>query len=113
MKAANASSKINETSEMDFSENICELTSARQVKKSDDATEIQDVGTLVNRLSETPRQEIECLVRKLMELHRKLQSDGIRIHFDIENYADLNQRVMQLTTIVADNVGKLPAPRVD
>ena len=55
MKAANASSKINETSEMDFSENICELTSARQVKKSDDATEIQDVGTLLNRLSETPR----------------------------------------------------------
>ena len=48
-----------------------------------------------------------------MELHRKLQSDGIRIQFDIENYADLNQRVMQLTTIVADNVGKLPAPRVD
>ena len=64
MKAANASSKINETSEMDFSEKICELTSARQVKKSDDDTEIQDVGTLLNRLSETPRQEIECLRRK-------------------------------------------------
>ena len=48
-----------------------------------------------------------------MELHKKLQSDGIRIQFDIENYADLNQRVMQLTTIVAGSVGKLPAPRVD
>lgn len=112
MKAADGFSEMNETLEMDLSENICELTSTRQVKNSDDDTEVQDVGTLLNRLSETPRQEIECLVGKLMELHKKLQSDGIRIQFDIENYADLNQRVMQLTTIVADSVGKLPAPRV-
>jgi hypothetical protein len=113
MKAADGSPKINETSEIDFSENTCELTATRQVKNSDGDTKVDDVGTLVHRLSETPGHEIECLVGKLMEFHKKLQSDGIRIQFDIENYADLNQRVMQLTTIVADSVGKLPAPRVD
>jgi hypothetical protein len=113
MKAADGFSQMNKTSEMDFSENNRELTSTRQIKNSHDDTEVHDVGTLLHRISETPRQEIECLVGKLMELHKKLQSDGIRIHFDIENYADLNQRVMQLTTIVADSVGKLPAPCVD
>jgi hypothetical protein len=67
----------------------------------------------VHRLSEAPRREIECLVAKLTTLHKKLQIDGDRIQLDIEEYADLNQRVMQLTTIVADSVGKLPAPRVN
>jgi len=48
-----------------------------------------------------------------MTLHKKLQIDGDRIQLDIEEYADLNHRVMQLTTIVADSVGKFPAPRVN
>jgi len=103
MKGANGSSEIKGSSEMDFSENSRELTSAWDT----------DAGTLVHRLSEAPRREIECLVGKLMTLHKKLQIDGDRIQLDIEEYADLNQRVMQLTTIVADSVGKLPAPRVN
>ena len=103
MKGANGSSEIKGPSEKDFSENIRELTSARDA----------GAGTLVDRLSEAPRREIECLVDKLMTLHKKLQIDGDRIQLDIEEYADLSQRVMQLTTIVADSVGKLPAPRVN
>jgi hypothetical protein len=51
--------------------------------------------------------------RQLMTFHKKLENDGVRIQVDIEEYAKLNQRVMQLTTIVVDSVGKLPAPRVD
>lgn len=47
---------------------------------------------------------------KLMTLLKKLETDGVRIQLDIEEYAELNQRVMQLTTIVADSVGKLPDP---
>ena len=45
-----------------------------------------------------------------MTLLKKLETDGVRIQLDIEEYAELNQRVMQLTTIVADSVGKLPDP---
>ena len=45
MKATNAYSKINESSEMDFSETICDLTSARdavrQIKNSDGGMEAQ------------------------------------------------------------------------
>jgi hypothetical protein len=109
MKAGNGSSKINETSEIDFSENIRGLTSARNAGE----VEVQGAGTLVRQLSEAPRREIEDLVGKLMALLKKLEADGIRIQLDIEEYAELNQRVTQLTTIVADSVGKLPAPHVD
>jgi len=113
MKAANGSPNINESPEMDFSETICDLTSARnavrQIKNSDGDMEAQG-GTLVRQLSEASRREIEDLVGKLMKLHKKLQMDGDRIQLDIEEYTDLNKRVTQLTTIVADSVGKLPDP---
>jgi hypothetical protein len=109
MKAGNGSSKINESSEIDFSENIRGLTSTRNAGE----VEVQGAGTLVRQLSEAPRREIEDLVGKLMALLKKLEADDIRIQLDIEEYAELNQRVTQLTTIVADSVGKLPAPHVD
>jgi hypothetical protein len=65
-------------------------------------------GALVRQLPGTPRREIEDLVGKLMKLHKKLQADGDRIQLDIEEYTNPNERVRQLTTIVADGVGKLP-----
>jgi len=96
---------------MNFGENIGELTSARdadcQVKKSDGDIEQHDAGTLVRQLSEAPRREIEDLVGKLMTLHKKLEMDGDRIQSDILEYTDLNQRVRQLTTIIADIAGEL------
>ena len=45
MKAANESYKINETSEIDFSENICELTS---LGKSKNRMAIRKFGMLVH-----------------------------------------------------------------
>jgi hypothetical protein len=115
MKAANGSP--NESSETNFSETIHDLTSARsavrQTKNSDGDIDAQGAGTLVRRLSEAPKRKIEDLVEKLMTLLKKLETDGVRIQLDIEEYTELNQRVMQLTTIVTDSVGKLPAPHVD
>ena len=113
----NGSFEINNSSEMGFSENIRELISAKvtvsKVKNSDGNMEARGAGRLVHQLSEASRREIEDLVGKLMTLHKKLQIDGDRIQLDIEEYADLSERVMQLTDIVADSVGKLPAPRVN
>jgi hypothetical protein len=117
MKSANGSSQIEKSTEIDFSENIQKLTSARdgfhQVGDGNGEMAADSAGTLVHRLSEAPRREIESLVGRLMTLHRKLQADGDRIQLDIEGYAELNRCVMQLTTIVADSVGKLPAPGIN
>jgi hypothetical protein len=104
-------------SEMDFSEAICDLTSARnngrQVKISEGDIKAHGADRLVSRLSEAPRREIEDLIGKLMTLLEKLDTDGVRIQLDIENYAALNQRVTQLTTIVSDSVKEIPAPSVN
>jgi len=104
MTSANGSSEVNKSSNMDFSEDIRELTSG-------DA--LREVENSVHRLSEASRREIECLVGELMTLHKKLLTDGDRIQLDIEQYAELNQHVMQLTTIIMDNVGKLPRPSIN
>jgi ABC-type uncharacterized transport system ATPase subunit len=105
MKSANGSSELNKSSNMDFSEDIRELTSTRDA--------FRQVENSVHRLSEASRREIECLVGELMTLHKKLLTDGDRIQLDIEQYAELNQHVMQLTTIIVDSVGKLPRPSIN
>jgi hypothetical protein len=100
MKSAkpDGSTEINRSSEMDLGGNIRELTRA-----SDDG-----LGTLLRRVSETSRREIENLVGELQTLDKKLLTDGNRIQRDIEEYAELSQQVMQLTAIIADSVRKLP-----
>ena len=113
MKGGNGSSEIKKSSEMDFGEIISARDAVRQVKSSDGVMEAQSGATLVRQLSEASRREIEGLVGILMTYHKKLQTDGDRIQLEIEDYADLNQHVRQLTTIVSDSVGKLPAPRVN
>jgi hypothetical protein len=105
MKGNNGSSEIKKSSEIGAARGA-----VRQVDNSNGAIEVQGTDTLVRQLSEAPRREIEDLVKKLMTLHKKLQTDGDRIQLDIMEYTDLNQHVRRLTTIVSDSIGKLPAP---
>ena len=68
--------------------------------------------SLGNRLRQMyqrlPIGEIDNLIGELQTLRKKLQTDGERIEQDIGKYAELNQQVMQLTSIIADTVKKLP-----
>ena len=68
-----------------------------------------NLGTLVRRVSESSSQQIENLVGELQSLRKKLHSDGNRIQSEIGEYAVLNQQVMQLTAIISESMGKLPA----
>ncbi|MGA8698909.1 MAG: hypothetical protein WB689_34770 [Xanthobacteraceae bacterium] len=72
MKSANGSSDISKSSEMDRREYIGELTSAketfRQVENGDGEMEAHSIGTLVHRLSEVSRREIECINHSLARL---------------------------------------------
>jgi molecular chaperone GrpE (heat shock protein) len=110
MKADNVSPKINESPVVDYSETIFDLTSARKVVHGE--VESAGAGILVRRLSDGPRREIEGLIEKLETFLEKLETEGVRIQADIEEYAERNQRAIQLTTIVADSVKKLPEPCV-
>jgi cell fate (sporulation/competence/biofilm development) regulator YlbF (YheA/YmcA/DUF963 family) len=70
------------------------------------------LGTLVRGVAEASRREIGNLVGELQKLDKKLQTDGDRIEHYITEYAELNQQVMQLTTIISDSVKKLPEAAV-
>ena len=109
MKGGNGSAETNKSSEMNFGE----IISTRDAVHTNGDFEAQSAGPLVRQLSEASRREIEDLVGKLMAYHKKLQTDGDRIQLDIEDYADLSHHVRQLTTIVCDSVGKIPAPRLN
>ena len=103
------------SSEMNVEGNIRELAHAshafRQAEK-DDQTSANSLDTLLGRVSEASTREIENLIDELQTLRNKLQADGSRIRRDIMEYAGLSQQVMQVTTIISDNVKKLPAPSI-
>jgi hypothetical protein len=68
-----------------------------------------NLGTLLRQVTEVSTREIENLINELHGLRKKLETDGDRIHSDLAGYAELSQGVMQLTTIISDNVKKLPS----
>ena len=88
-----------------------EALSAREAENSNEEMSATDLNKSVRRLSETSTREIENLVGELQTLRRKLQTDGNRIQRDIEQYAELSQQVMRITTVISDSVKKLPEAR--
>ena len=117
MKVAkpNGSAEINRPSDVGVRGNSHELTLGdglhRQVENSNGEMSASGLGTLVRRVSEASRREIGNLVGELQMLDKKLQTDGDRVEHYITEYAELNQQVMQLTTIISDSVKKLPEVR--
>jgi hypothetical protein len=51
---------------------------------------------------------VEYLVGEIQTLDKKLRTDVSRIQHDIAEYVELSQGIMQLTTIIADSVRRLP-----
>jgi len=117
MKSAkpNASAEINRSVEMEIRENIHELTPAsdglRQAEIIGDEIPANSIGPFLRRVTEASRREIKHLIDELQTLDKKLEADGDRIQRDTAEYVDLSQGVMQLTSIIAETVRKLPGAR--
>jgi len=114
MKSAkpNGSAEISQSLEMEIRENIHELSRAsdvvRQAEIEGDEIAANSLSPFLQRVAEASRREIEYLIRDLQALDKKLQADVSRIQHDMEEYVELSQGVMQLTSIIADSVRKLP-----
>jgi hypothetical protein len=78
--------------------------------RADDEMPSKNLSMLLRRVTELSTREIENLVDELHRLRKKLEADGDRIQGDIARHSALSQGVMQLTTVIADNVKKLPQP---
>jgi hypothetical protein len=70
----------------------------------------KDLGTLLGRVTERSTREVETLIDQLQGLRNKLEADRDRIQTEIARHSELSQGVMQLTSIISDNVKKLPNP---
>jgi hypothetical protein len=77
---------------------------------ADDEMSGENLGTLLGRVTERSTREVESLIDELQGLRKKLEADGVRIRSEIERHSELSQAVMQLTSIISDNVKKLPNP---
>src|SRR5215472_10693291 len=70
--------------------------------------EADNLGTLFRRMTELSMSEVESLIDELQGLRKKLETDGDLIERAIARHSQHSHGVMQLTTIIADNVKRLP-----
>jgi hypothetical protein len=109
---SNGSTEVDQSLEKDIGASIHALTRSsgayRRPENGNGEMSGDNLATLLRRVSEASTREVEGLIDELHGLRKKLESDGERIQSDIAKYAELSQGVMQLTTIISDNVKKLP-----
>jgi len=114
---SNGSSKVDQSLEKDVGGNIRALTRAsggvHHPEAGNGEISGENLGTLLRQVSEASTREIQSLIDELHGLRQKLESRGEHIQSDITSYAELSQGVMQLTTIISENVKKLPTSAPD
>jgi hypothetical protein len=114
MSKAAGVAEIDDFLEAEIGRNIHELKrDDRALPQQDNATGeklADDLGILFRRMTERATLEIEDLIDELHSLRTKLESDGDLIERAIERHSQFSQGTMQLTTMIADNVKRLPQP---
>ena len=111
MNKAIVATEIDESLEAGIGEALQALKpSGVHLANADDEMSGENLGTLLGRVTERSTREVETLIDELQGLRKKLEADRVRIQSEIERHAELSQAVMQLTSIISDNVKKLPDP---
>jgi len=67
-----------------------------------------DLGILFRRVTALSTREVDNLIDELQVLRKKLEADGDLIERAIARHSEHSQGVMQLTSLISDNVKKLP-----
>jgi hypothetical protein len=110
---SNGLTEIERSLEKEIGGNIRALTPTSEAfhlpENGNDEMSGDNLDTLVRQISDASTRGIESLIDELHELHKKLESQGERIQSEIISYTELSQGVMRLTTIISDNVKRLPA----
>ena len=110
---SNGSADSVEILEQEIGSNIHELTrkreAFRQLENGDgEMSATTDLGMLLRRVSEGSTREVDNLIDELQRLRKKLLTDRDRIQNEITRHPEMSQGVIQLTSIISDNVKKLP-----
>jgi hypothetical protein len=103
----------NKSLEIDIERNVHELERAGAATFSQadngNAKAANDLANLLGRVSEVSTREIENLIGELRGLREKLKTDCDRISGEVTEYAELSQRVTQLTANISDCANILPS----
>ena len=114
MSKAAGLAEIGQSLEMEIGRNLHELRSsgptAPRQKNATAKNSGDDLGILFQQTTERSTREIERLIDELHSLRKKLENDGDLIERAIEQHSQFSQGAMQLTTMIADNIKRLPNP---
>jgi hypothetical protein len=112
MNKAIGATESNELLEVEIGKNIHELkrTSIAALPDAEGEKSADNLGMLLRRITECSTREIENLIDELHSLRKMLETDGDLIERAIARHSELSQGAMQLTTMIADNVKRLPHP---
>ncbi len=114
MSKANGATQIDEFLETEIEINIHELKctdpASPHQQNATGKTRPRISGGLLRGITERSTREIENLIDELHSLRVKLETDGKLIERAIARHSELSQGAMQLTTMIADNVKRLPHP---
>ena len=113
MSKAIGVAEIAKSLEAEIGRNIHELKRSSAVSQPASAEHEMtgdNLGALFRRMAKLSMSEVESLIDELHRLRKKLEADGDLIERAIARHAEQSQGVMQLTTIIGDNVKRLPIP---
>jgi hypothetical protein len=113
MSKASAATEIDDQLEVEIRKNIHEWKRAEVPRRFDDADDeisAKNLGTLLGLVTERSTSEVDNLIDELLGLRKTLETDRDRIQSEIARHSELNQGVIQLTSIISENVKKLPNP---
>jgi hypothetical protein len=113
MSKAGGVAAIEKSLEAEIGRNIHELKRSAAVPHPASAEHemtAENLGTLFRQMSKLSMSEVESLIDELHRLRTKLEIDGDLIERAITQHSAHSQGVMELTTIIADNVKRLPNP---
>ena len=103
---------IDKSLETDIETNVHELKRAyvaSQIENDNGEMPVNNLATLLHRVSDDATREIDDLIGELRVLRDKLENDRDRIQGDLAGYAKLSRAVMRLTANISDGVQSLPS----
>jgi hypothetical protein len=81
-----------------------DVTDLRRHTENAGTAEVDNVSSLLQRVSASSVQEIDEIIRRLEILRERLRDEAARVEREIAGYASLSQAAMQSTKVIAESL---------
>jgi hypothetical protein len=87
-----------------------DVADLRRHRENAGTAEVDNVSSLVQRVSASSVQEIDEIIRRLEILRERLRDEAARVEREIAGYASLSQAAMQSINVIAESLGLRKGP---